>query len=368
MAGSLAFPVTEIGSRSKLDIVVANCGTLVLSNFSAMITGTDPGTNDFKIVQTTCPLGSAVPISGTCTLTIEFKPTAARMRPAFLTLSGDGITNQNVQLTGTGKAPAPLICIPNNLYLDCGAVVLGSHTAQSVVVTNCGTALLTIGSIDLSGPDASKFQIVTDGCSHSDIPPGGICSFSVVYTPTTVGSASATVTINDNTATGTHSINLGGQCVNTQPDASISSKLTPKSFVGKGVFDSTGTGAGQEVSLPVTRGKSCVFYVVCQNAGTGTDRFTVSGGRSGSGYRVQYFLGTAIRGEDNVDITSTVTAGGYTTADLGAGGSTGEATLLRIVVTADKLAAKGAHSVLVTYTSQSNQLKTDTVKATFTIK
>jgi len=360
---SLAFPVTDIGFSTNLSFVVTNCGTLVMQNFSASLSGA--GATDYSIVQ---PICSSITNGGSCTLTIGFAPSTNGTRSASLTIAGTGATSKIIQLTGTGKPPEPFVCVSTGPNLDFGGISLGSNSTQSVVVTNCGTAVLSIGAIGLSGPNSNLFQILpaTDGCSSSSIPPGGHCSFLVTYHPIAVGTAAATVTINDNTSVGQYLINVVANCVNTQPDAFISSKLTAKSFVGKGIYNHSG--AAQEVKLPVARGKTCVFYVECQNAGTGTDRFTVLGDRSGSGYTVQYFQGTAVRGEDNVDVTRTVTAGSYSTADLGAQQIQGNATLLRVVITADKTAAKGTHSVLLTYTSQSNPLKIDTVKATFTIK
>ena len=54
---------------------------------------------------------------------------------------------------------------------------------------------------------------------------------------------------------------------------------------------------------------------------------------------------------------------------LGAGASTSASSMLRIVVTADKTAAKGtAGSLLVTFTSGLDATKSDAVKASFTIK
>ena len=361
-ANLVAFPITEIGSSTNLSVAVVNCGTLGLANFNASISGS--GTNDFSIVSPICP---SIAPGAVCPLTIAFAPTASGTRAAALTLTGVGATNQVVQLTGAGIAPSPRVCIPGNLNF--GSVLLGSNAVQTVVVTNCGSALLSIGALTLSGPDAAKFTIqpATDGCSSSAIPPGGNCSFSVTYAATKVGGSAAFLTINDNTATGPEQISLTAACVNTQPDASISSKLTAKSFVGTGIINATGS--GQEIKQTVKRGKTCVFYVQCQNVGSGNDRFTVLGGGSGAGYAAQYFLGTAVRGEDDVNITRAVTQGAFALTTLGAGATTSESSLIRVVITADRLAVLNTqHSVLITFTSSSNPLKSDTVKATFTIK
>ena len=357
---AVTFPSTTVGFSTNLSVVVTNCGTLALS-LNTSITGA--GAADFQIVPPACP---TIAPGTYCALTIQFNPTTNGTRTAALNLSGVGATSQTVSLTGPATKTVPLVCLPSKLNF--GSVALGASASQSVSITNCGTAPLSIGTNSWGGANAARFAILPgDGCSNHSLVPGDSCSFTVAYTPTAVGSASATLMINDNAANSPQSISLAGTCVNNQPDASISSKLTAKSFMGLGTNNTTGV--GQEIKQPVTRGKTCVFYVLCKNAGSYIDRYTVSGAGDGAGYTVQYFLGPVVHGDSGVDITRAVENGQYLMTALGAGASTSTSSMLRIVVTADKTAAKGTtSSLLVTFTSGVDATKSDTVKATFTIK
>ena len=360
-ASAVTFPSTTVGFSTNLSVVVTNCGTLALS-LNTSLTGA--GATDFYIDPAACP---TIAPGASCALPIRFTPTTNGTRTASLIVSGAGATSQPISLTGPASKRVPRVCLPSKLNF--GAVALGASTNQIVSITNCGTEPLAISSITLSGTNAARFAVLpADGCSNHSLAPGDSCSFTVAYTPTAVGSTSATLIIRDNDiATSPQSISLVGTCVNNQPNASISSKLTAKSFVGLGTNNTTGV--GQECKQNVTHGKTCVFYVLCQNAGSSSDRYTVLGGGDGAGYTVQYFLGPAVRGDPGVDITRAVENGQYLMTALGAGASTSTSSMLRIVVTADKTATKGTtSSLLITFTSGVDATKSDTVKATFTIK
>jgi hypothetical protein len=55
------------------------------------------------------------------------------------------------------------------------------------MITNKGTAHLSISTIDLVGTEASHFQISIDGCSGKSIEPNGSCAVEVVFMPNTLG-------------------------------------------------------------------------------------------------------------------------------------------------------------------------------------
>jgi hypothetical protein len=89
--------------------------------------------------------------------------------------------------------------------LSFGAQLINTTSAaQKVTLTNKGTALLTISSINASG----HFK-QTNTCG-SGLEPGASCSISVTFTPTSAGSTSGTVTIKDNATSLTQTISLTG--------------------------------------------------------------------------------------------------------------------------------------------------------------
>jgi sugar lactone lactonase YvrE len=86
-----------------------------------------------------------------------------------------------------------------------------------------------------------------------------------------------------------------------RPDAQISTATT---YVGDGIYNSTGTSQTQTLKAAV--GKTVSFKIRIENDGSDTDQYTLLGIGSGNGYTVTYFLGST-------DITADVVAGTYTT-------------------------------------------------------
>jgi Divergent InlB B-repeat domain len=111
------------------------------------------------------------------------------------------------------------------------------------------------------------------------------------------------------------------------------------SYVGDGVYGSTGT--GETVSVTIARGTSQTFDIAIQNDGSVADTFLVKGGGSTSRMQVKYYSGLT----GTTDITSLVTSGGYSTSSLVSGASA----FIRLVVTVKSATPTGTvQSWLVT--------------------
>jgi len=95
--------------------------------------------------------------------------------------------------------------------LSFGNQVVGTATgAQSVTVTNSGTANLTIAKATIGGANASDFAISTDTCSGATVILGGTCSVSVTFAPAASGTRSASLSFADNAAGNQQSVSLSG--------------------------------------------------------------------------------------------------------------------------------------------------------------
>jgi len=70
--------------------------------------------------------------------------------------------------------------------------------SMGFTVVNRGVANLTIGNIDISGPDSSHFFIQNDTCSESFVPPLSTCTLEVVFQPASTGPKSADLSITSN--------------------------------------------------------------------------------------------------------------------------------------------------------------------------
>lgn len=86
--------------------------------------------------------------------------------------------------------------------LNFGGRLMGTPgTTQSITVNNIGSAGLTFGgsAVTRSGANLADFAINSDGCSnHTLAPATGTCTVSVTYTPSILGSETASLGFADN--------------------------------------------------------------------------------------------------------------------------------------------------------------------------
>jgi uncharacterized membrane protein len=101
-----------------------------------------------------------------------------------------------------------------------GTTVPGAPLFETYTITNGGTAPLTIGPVLIGGPNAGEFEVLTQPPVNT-IAVGGNTTFTLQFTPTTIGTASATVSFatNDPTLTGPFNFAIGGLAIN--PHAQI---------------------------------------------------------------------------------------------------------------------------------------------------
>lgn len=112
--------------------------------------------------------------------------------------------------------------------------MVGTSTAQTVIVTNDQATTLTISSIKLSGSDPGDYSYKS-GCGTT-LPAGLHCTITVTFKPVGVDTRTASLVIND--SAGTQSVALTG--------AATEVKLVPTSLKFGSVT------VGQTKTLPVT--------------------------------------------------------------------------------------------------------------------
>ena len=143
-----------------------------------------------------------------------------------------------------------------------------------------------------------------------------------------------------------------------QPDNLIKTS-SESTYLGDNVYSADGT--GQTKSQSVKGGRSATFDIMVQNDGTAADSFTLQGNGNASGFSLKYYTGTS----GGTDITTAVTGGTYTVANLAPGASQ----VIRAVVTVARGTASGAvNDCLVTAISAGDNSKRDAVKARVTVK
>ena len=187
-------------------ITLSNPGTAALSITSIAITGTN--TTDFSQTNT---CGTSVGVGGSCTISVTFTPQATGVRSASVTVSDNAAGSpQSASLSGTGTGVAQISLSPATLSFGSQTVKVAS-AAQSVTLSNPGSAALSISSIAISGTNTSDFS-ETNTCGTS-VAAGGSCTISVVFTPQATGTRSASLSVSDNAAGSPQSVSLSGSGV-----------------------------------------------------------------------------------------------------------------------------------------------------------
>ena len=200
---SLTFASTSVGTTSSAQTVtITNKATSAVNlNLST--------TTAFAISATTC--GATLAGSGTCTVSITFTPSANAKSAGALVVTGNASGPQELGLSGTGAgaATSPLLFSPASLSFTSQAN--GTTSApKTVTVKNNGKVAVTLGS---SFPISANFAISSNACSGVSLAPKATCIIGVTFTPTLVGSAKGSLTVNDNGAVGQQIVTLSGTAV-----------------------------------------------------------------------------------------------------------------------------------------------------------
>ncbi len=243
--GTVLIPNT---SAAKMVTLTNNTNAAIAFTSAIAYNGNPPAnppvpSTDYAATST-CGGGIPFGTTNTCTVSVTFKPSAVGPEPATLVLTdGDSTSPQNITLTGTGANPAPAVGLaPTSLTF--GSQLLNTTSAaQTVTLTNTGTAPLTIISITASG-DFTETSTGTSACPitppATPLAAGANCTISVTFTPTATGARTGTLTITDDAAGSPHTVGLMGTGTNTPADFTL------------GAAPTTVTVAQSAVSTPVT--------------------------------------------------------------------------------------------------------------------
>ena len=200
---SLAFGSQPVGTTSTaLTATLSNTGNAAMSIASLALTGTNAG--DFAQTNT---CGSSVAASAHCTISVIFTPSASGSRTASVSIMDNASGSpQTVSLSGTGTA-ALVSLSPTTLAFGNQPVDVTS-TAQTVTLSNTGNATLSIGSLAVTGTNASDFaQANTCG---SSLAAGANCTIAVMFTPSVTGTVAASLSISDNSSGRPQTVSLSG--------------------------------------------------------------------------------------------------------------------------------------------------------------
>ncbi|MEO8660368.1 MAG: choice-of-anchor D domain-containing protein [Bryobacteraceae bacterium] len=279
-------PVTFDNQLSKTtsaakNVTLKNLGTTGITMGTISLNQT----TDFAISARTCPAAGAIlAAQASCTVSIVFKPqTTGAKKGALIVVDSDASSPQIAGVTGTGFSNVNL----NPATVTFSAQAVGTTTptsgAKKITLTNNTGTALTLGNpaLTITGPFS---KLSATSCANGlVIPTGGTCLIYVLFTPTSIGYLTGTVSVKDSDATSPQSIALAGTGTGVQFNPSavdfgtstvghqVSSTVTmtnvsqiPISFTawaitGTNAKDFTSNAANPPCAGTLAPGAACIF-------------------------------------------------------------------------------------------------------------
>ena len=191
------FGSVQVGATSTQSVLLTNPSSVALIISQIAAAGT--GVSDTGIATPTNLTAGQSTI-----LSIGFAPAAAGAVTGSVTIASNAPNSPaTISVTGTGVQPQLAIA---PLTLDFGSVNVGSSSAQTVSMTNSGSASVTISQAAASGAGYS----ITGLAVPFTLGPGSATSFSVQFAPQAGGSVSGGVTLTSNAPGSPATIALSG--------------------------------------------------------------------------------------------------------------------------------------------------------------
>ena len=177
---------------------------------------------------------------------------------------GQKITSNILTRFGAPATPAPLASVSPASLTFASTTVGSASAAQSVTLTNAGTAAMTISSIGLAGASPGDYtQTSTCPVSPSTLAVGSSCSVSVSFAPTAAGTRTANLAITDDAAASPQTVALTG----TGAAGTSTVTLTPTSLT----FTSQAVGTTSASQSSTLRNTGAVPLTISSIAIAGTN-------------------------------------------------------------------------------------------------
>ena len=263
--GTLTFAGELVGTASTPQIItLTNTGNASLTISNIAITGANSG--DFAQTNT-CPASPAtLAAQANCSISVIFKPSVTGNRAASVTITDNASGSpQGVSLTGTGIAPTVTLA-PTSLNFA-NQLLTTTSSAQTITLTNRGTATLNIASIAIAGANSGDFA-QTNACpaSSAKLAAGANCTISVTFTPSVTGNRTASVSITDDASGSPQSIALTGMGTDFSLDAASGSNCPAGGNCSIAAVVTTGQTAAYNLQVSPVSGFNGNVALTCSGA------------------------------------------------------------------------------------------------------
>ena len=213
--GSVDFGSQVAGSTSAAHTVTVshsgNAGSASFAIQGVTMGGTSPA--DFNKTSDTCS-GATFRPGETCVIGVSFSPISAASSSAALAIADNAAGNPHlVPLSGTGVSEVSL----SQSSLSLGESLVGSVGGPATVMmtNNADTTPLSATSIAISGANGGEFSLSAGAggacpSSGGTLAPRTSCTINVAFSPQTLGSKTAMLTITDSAVGSPRTVALSG--------------------------------------------------------------------------------------------------------------------------------------------------------------
>ncbi|MCU1270085.1 MAG: hypothetical protein JWN74_1379 [Acidobacteriaceae bacterium] len=225
---SLAFGNVQAGNTAKVFVTLTNAKNGNVNISSDLTKGTGFAVAGLPLPLTLTPGQSF-------TFTISFSPQlAGPVSGSFQGLNPNNSTNVSIPLSGTGTAGGQLSVSPASVSF--GNVNVGATASQS------GSLTATGASVTLTSAGSSSSEFSLSGVSLPlTLTTGQTTPYTVVFTPKSSGTASATLSFSTNTSSVSESLTGSGVSA-VQHSVSLSWNPSTSQVTGYNVYRSSAAG------------------------------------------------------------------------------------------------------------------------------
>jgi hypothetical protein len=209
---SVSFATTAVGVSSlATKITVTNNTGVSITLGNPALTVTAPF--NIATATTTCTNSLVIAASGTCVISVTFKPTVVGFAQGTVSIADSDVTSpQSVALQGYGTG---IKFTPSTVNF--GTVTRGSQVSSTVTITNVGKTNVYFTGAELSGTNSADFSD-----NYNDSPPcnnyisnpllpNGTCQITVYFIPSKVGAENGSYKVFDNTVGSPQVLTLTGK-------------------------------------------------------------------------------------------------------------------------------------------------------------
>jgi hypothetical protein len=250
---SLTFPTLTPGQVSAAQTVTVTVnGGVGVSNILA---SADTG---FQVTQNNCT--GSYQSGGSCTVLVDFAPTAVESYSGQLTISGSGVQSPaSVALSGLSVGPPTVLSSPGQVSFQTTGVGITS-APFTLQLTNESASVAVSGmqlSVQSTPLEGVNYQIAGTTCT-STLAAGANCTVSITFTPTAAGPApSAWLVVNGSNLATPLSVPLYG--------IGLSFSLEPSGISSVTVASGQVANFNFAITIPPLSGAQGVFTLSCSN-------------------------------------------------------------------------------------------------------